>query len=90
MPNTIDDGEAIIDKNLVAAGWGSISGENAQRALADKLQQTSLKILNNTKICQKLPIYRAEFMYCALDTNFTQNSNVCYGDSGNKNLDYYF
>ena len=82
MPNSNEDGETIFEKNLVAIGWGSINGENAQNSLSTKLQQTLLRVLNDTDFCQRLPNFKKDFMYCALDANITKHSNVCYGDSG--------
>jgi hypothetical protein len=82
LPSSYKDGEKIFDKNLIAIGWGSINGENAQNSLSNKLQQTSLKVLNDSNLCRRLPYFNNDFMYCARDSNLTKHSNVCYGDSG--------
>ena len=82
LPASEKDDVTILEKNLVAAGWGSINGRNSQTFLANKLQQTSLKVSNNSRLCEKLPFFTEESMYCALDKNSTRHSNVCYGDSG--------
>ena len=81
LPSSPNDLMLIKNKNVVVAGWGSITGRNSQTTLAENLQQTKLKILDD-QVCRRLPVYKAEKMICALDSNTTRHSNVCFGDSG--------
>ena len=55
-----------------------------------KLQQTNLKILDDTKRCNQIIAFDKSKMYCTIHTSMNnkaevamvRSSNVCFGDSG--------
>ena len=61
---------------------GSFNGKNSQKSLSNDLQQTNLKILNNS--CSKYIDYNSNKLFCAIgiSLNNQENSNACFGDSG--------
>jgi secreted trypsin-like serine protease len=85
----------LLKNNALVIGWGSSRSENMTEKTR-KLQQTSLKVIDNNIECGKYlgRSVNATMLYCAKD-NFDGASNVCVGDSGgplfakNNNDRYY-
>ena len=66
--------KSVLDKTVVITGWGSTNGVNSQASLSNNLQQSTLKVLNNSPYN-----YDKNKLYCALDNTRNPQSNVCNG-----------
>lgn len=77
LPSSIDDFEAVFNKEAVVLGWGSTDGAPSAASLATELQQTHLTILNDdeSSVCFEYN-YNSDNLYCVLDRNSTRGSNI--------------
>ncbi len=77
LPSSIDDFEAVFNKEAVVLGWGSTNGAASPASLATDLQQTELKISNDdeSSVCAEYN-YNSDNLYCVLDSNSTRSSNI--------------
>ena len=66
--------KSVLDKTVIITGWGSTNGVNSQASLSNNLQQSTLKVLNNSPYN-----FDKNKLYCALDATRNPQSNVCNG-----------
>lgn len=56
--------------------------------VANRLQQTSLKIVNGDDMCFSEGFVDEDYIYCAKSSEANPGSNICFGDSGGP-IQYY-
>jgi secreted trypsin-like serine protease len=82
LPESAKQADLIYGKSVVVTGWGGNGGKKSSGS-PRKLQQTLLKVINGSPLCNK---YCDEFNttshYCAFDSLYNGMTNVCNGDSG--------
>lgn len=80
LPNSVDDANSVYGMYAILAGWGRID-KGTKDVLATELQEAILKIKNGELPCSSRE-YDPRTVYCAIDTNKTEDANACNGDSG--------